>query len=45
MNDDVNSLADKAKVIDTINDLFIATDDRDWPKVLDCFSPQARTNF
>jgi len=37
---DVNSLADKAQVIDTINDLFIATDNRDWSKVLDCFSSE-----
>lgn len=29
MNKGVNSLADKAQVIDTINYLFIATDDRD----------------
>jgi hypothetical protein len=40
MNDGVKSLADKAQVIDTINDLFIATDDRDWPKVLSCFSSE-----
>lgn len=40
MNDRLNSLADKALVIDTINDLFIATDNKDWSKVLDCFSSQ-----
>src|SRR5215207_6068649 len=40
MSDDANTLADKAKVIDAINDLFIATDDRDWPKVLDCLAPE-----
>ena len=32
------SLVEQSKVIDTINDLFIATDNRDWPSVLKCLS-------
>lgn len=38
MSGGVNPLADKAKLIDTINDLFIATDDRYRSKAIYCVS-------
>jgi 3-phenylpropionate/cinnamic acid dioxygenase small subunit len=33
-------MSDRDRVIDRINDLFIATDDRDWPRVRACFTPE-----
>jgi len=38
--DDIELLVEKQKVIEVITDLFVATDQRDWPTVLDCFAPQ-----
>jgi len=40
MDEQARQLIDKASIIDTINSLFIATDERDWPGVLQCFAPQ-----
>jgi hypothetical protein len=31
-------LVEKDRIIDTINQLFIATDTRDWPAVRHCFA-------
>lgn len=41
MQDDMQVLVEKDKVIETINRLFIGTDDRDWQQVKECFAPQA----
>ena len=38
MEDAVRVLLDKDRIIDTINQLFIATDRRDWPQVRGCFA-------
>src|ERR1044071_1523522 len=34
------NLHDRLLIIDTINDLFIHTDDRDWAVVRECFAPE-----
>jgi SnoaL-like domain len=38
MEDAVRLLLDKDRIVDTINQLFIATDKRDWPQVRGCFA-------
>jgi hypothetical protein len=38
--DDIQLLVEKQKVIDVITDLFVATDQRDWTTVRNCFAPQ-----
>ncbi len=36
------TLADKDRIVETINELFIGTDQRDWRKVMGVFAPQVR---
>jgi hypothetical protein len=36
------TLVDHQQVVDAITDLFIATDEKDWPAVVDCFTPTVR---
>jgi hypothetical protein len=38
--DDLRALADKQEIMEVITELFIATDERDWPRVIDCFTQQ-----
>jgi SnoaL-like protein len=38
MSDPLLLLLEKDRVVDTINQLFIATDKRDWPAVRRCFA-------
>jgi hypothetical protein len=38
MKDQYQVLLDKERIIETINRLFIGTDDRDWPSVRQCFA-------
>ena len=38
MEDAVRLLLEKDRIIDIINQLFIATDKRDWPQVRGCFA-------
>jgi hypothetical protein len=38
MNDPLSQLIEKDRIIDTINRLFIATDNRDWSAVRDCLA-------
>jgi hypothetical protein len=40
LNDALAKLAAKDAVIDVITALFIATDDRNWPAVRECFAPR-----
>ena len=40
MNDLVRQLVEKDRIIDTINQLFIATDSRDWAAVRGCLADQ-----
>ena len=40
MSSDLQTLADRALIIETIDRLFIATDNRDWPAVRKCFAPR-----
>ena len=40
MDDYVTFLREKEGVIDVINDLFIATDNRDWAQAQTCFAPR-----
>lgn len=40
MGDPLRPLFDKDRIIDTINRLFIATDNRDWQAVRDCLADQ-----
>jgi len=37
---DLEVLVAKQQVVETITDLFVATDRRDWPAVAECFAPQ-----
>jgi len=39
MDKDIAALLDRAQVIETINRLFIGTDNRDWSLVKSCFAP------
>ena len=38
MRDQLQQLLEKDRIIDTINQLFIGTDTRDWPTVRACFA-------
>jgi hypothetical protein len=38
MDKELATLIDKNRIIETINQLFIATDKRDWPRVKRCFA-------
>ncbi len=38
--DDLAALVDKQQIVEVITKLFVATDERDWPAVIDCFTPQ-----
>jgi hypothetical protein len=38
MQDQLQQLLEKDRIIDTINQLFIGTDTRDWPTVRACFA-------
>jgi hypothetical protein len=38
MNDPLSLLLEKDRIIDTLNLLFTATDERDWPTVRRCFA-------
>jgi hypothetical protein len=38
--DDLTTLADKQQIVEVITDLFVATDRRDWPAVLEILAPQ-----
>lgn len=38
--DDLGTLSDKQQIVEVITDLFLATDRKDWPAVIDCFTPQ-----
>lgn len=38
MDDSIGQLVEKDRIIDTINQLFIATDERDWPAVRGCLA-------
>ena len=38
--DDLETLSDKQQIVEVITDLFIATDRRDWPGVIACFTQQ-----
>jgi hypothetical protein len=38
MDDSIRQLVEKDRIIDTINQLFIATDERDWPAVRGCLA-------
>jgi hypothetical protein len=40
MDDHIRHLIDKGAVIDTINRLFVAVDDRDWAGTRECLAPQ-----
>jgi SnoaL-like domain len=38
--DDLETLAQKQQIVEVITDLFVATDRRDWPTVLECLAPE-----
>lgn len=40
MDLDLTTLSDTAKIVETINRLFIDTDNRDWAAVRKCFAPR-----
>jgi hypothetical protein len=40
MSDPVGELLEREAVIDTINELFVATDRRDWASVRECLAPR-----
>jgi hypothetical protein len=40
MNPALELLFDKDQITETINRLFVSTDNRDWPKVQECFANQ-----
>lgn len=42
MEEDLQTLLEKEKIIETINGLFIGTDQRDWVWVKKCFAPRVR---
>lgn len=37
---DLETLSAKQEIVEAITDLFLATDRRDWPAVLECFADQ-----
>ena len=38
MTDQIATLIEKDRILDVVNRLFIGTDRRDWPAVMECFS-------
>ena len=40
MSDPIRDLLEREAVIDTITELFVATDRRDWAAVRQCFAPR-----
>jgi len=42
MNSELESILDRTRIIETINRLFIGTDNRDWEFVKSCFAPRVR---
>lgn len=40
MGGELDSLVDQSKIIETINRLFVGTDNRDWALVKRCFAPR-----
>jgi hypothetical protein len=40
--DSLQTLIDRTRIIETINHLFIGTDNRDWALVRNCFAPSVR---
>ncbi len=40
--DDLALLLDRQRIVDVITELFVATDERDWRRVVECFAPQVR---
>jgi hypothetical protein len=40
MANEIEVLIDQSKIIETINQLFIGTDNRDWVLVMGCFAPR-----
>ena len=42
MNRELESILDRTRIIETINRLFIGTDNRDWEFVKSCFAPRVR---
>jgi hypothetical protein len=40
MEDELRLLRDTREILDTINDLFVGTDDRDWKRVARALSPR-----
>lgn len=40
MRDQIEQLVEKAAIVDTINTLFLATDERNWTTVRECFASQ-----
>jgi hypothetical protein len=39
MDKEITALLDRTRVIETVNQLFIGTDNRDWTLVKSCFAP------
>lgn len=42
MTDSLNVLAERAAVMDVITALFVETDNRNWPAVLECLAPRVQ---
>jgi hypothetical protein len=40
MQDEIQTLLDREKIMETLNGLFLGTDQRDWVWVKKCFAPQ-----
>ena len=38
--EDLKAMSDKQAIVEVVTDLFIATDRRNWPAVIECFTPQ-----
>lgn len=38
--DELELLVERQRVVDVITELFVATDRRDWPAVIDCLAPK-----
>jgi hypothetical protein len=42
MADELAALIERDRILDTIHELFIGTDDRDWARVASCLAPRVR---
>jgi len=40
MDNELATLIDRTRIVETINQLFIGTDNRDWALVKSCFAPR-----